>query len=840
MLKNKDEERKKLAGFHQHGFNEFASEKVGLLREVPDVRHTANADFIPKETLLPEYSELNVYDLCMLKNKDEERKKLAGFHQHGFNEFASEKVGLLREVPDVRHTACREKVYKTSMPSVSIVMCFYNEAWSTLLRSIHSLMMRTPEHLLHEIILIDDNSSLDHLGKDLDDYIAQNFTKVKLIRSKERLGLIRARMKGAKHATGEVLVFLDSHIEAGISWLEPLIDRIAENKKTVVVPVVDTIEAETMLYRKADIMRGGFTWSLLHNWETLPSDMAKEVEKMANPFPSPTMPGGLFAMDRSYFYELGEYDSEMDIWGGENMEISFRIWQCGGRLEIVPCSRVGHVFRQFRPYTSPTGEDTATKNAARVAEVWLDQYKKHFYDLRPSANLMDYGDISSRVALRKKLQCKSFKWYLENIYPEQLVPGEAAKVPGAYARGKEMKKDIIVEQGKLIHYSSNMCVLPESDPPQKDASLILSDCDKELNFIFTKDYQVKIQNTKYCLETKETKRESAIVYLMKCHSGGGAQVWLQKKFKDTFQLFNPASGKCLSASKSAAIKNKKLVMDICGPMLSLLIAKPVCMPLNPLHPKPRCDFVESSHHSFLTLSHIEAGISWLEPLIDRIAENKKTVVVPVVDTIEAETMLYRKADIMRGGFTWSLLHNWETLPSDMDKEVEKMANPFPSPTMPGGLFAMDRSYFYELGEYDSEMDIWGGENMEISFRIWQCGGRLEIVPCSRVGHVFRQFRPYTSPTGEDTATKNAARVAEVWLDQYKKHFYDLRPSANLMDYGDISSRVALRKKLQCKSFKWYLENIYPEQLVPGEAAKVPGAYARGKEMKKDIIVEQGK
>ena len=62
--------------------------------------------------------------------------------------------------------------------------------------------------------------------------------------------------------------------------------------------------------------------------------------------------------------------------GGLNCGISsWQIWQCGGRLEIIPCSRVGHVFRSFRPYSSPTGEDTATRNAARVAEVWLDDYK---------------------------------------------------------------------------------------------------------------------------------------------------------------------------------------------------------------------------------------------------------------------------------------------------------------------------------------------------------------------------------------------------------------------------------------------------------------------------------
>ena len=53
--------------------------------------------------------------------------------------------------------------------------------------------------------------------------------------------------------------------------------------------------------------------------------------------------------------------------------------------------------------------------------------------------------------------------------------------------------------------------------------------------------------------------------------------------------------------------------------------------------------------------------------------------------------------------------------------------------MAGGLFAADRKYFFEIGAYDDGMDVWGGENLEISFRVSVVIGMLEVLitlPCN--------------------------------------------------------------------------------------------------------------
>ncbi|KAH0563812.1 Polypeptide N-acetylgalactosaminyltransferase 5 [Cotesia glomerata] len=315
-----------------------------------------------------------------------EAKQQELFKLNQFNLVATDMIALNRSLKDIRSEGCKTKKYPKYLPTTSIVIVFHNEAWSTLLRTVWSVINRSPRALLKEIILVDDASERDHLKQNLENYVNTLPVPTFVLRTGKRSGLIRARLLGAKHVKGQVITFLDAHCECTEGWLEPLLSRIVENRSTVVCPIIDVISDDTFEYITAsDMTWGGFNWKLNFRWYRVTQrEMDRRNGDRTAPLRTPTMAGGLFSIDKDYFYEIGAYDEGMDIWGGENLEMSFRVWQCGGTLEISPCSHVGHVFRDKSPYSFPGGlRKIILRNTGRVAEVWLDEWKEFYYLMNP-------------------------------------------------------------------------------------------------------------------------------------------------------------------------------------------------------------------------------------------------------------------------------------------------------------------------------------------------------------------------------------------------------------------------------------------------------------------------
>ncbi|XP_067660132.1 polypeptide N-acetylgalactosaminyltransferase 1-like [Haliotis asinina] len=363
-------------------------------------------------------------------------RNLSSSDSFGFNVDVSDTVPVLRQLPDTRPDDCKKSGYNLStLPTVTVVSPMYNEALSTLLRHVHSLLARTPKELLKEIIIVDDKSEHAYLDKRLDDYFRILDSRVNIIRNTQRQGLSWSRMKGASFATGEIIVFLDSHMEVNIGWLEPLLDELLKGGPTTVVqPDVVSVDSKTFEFSEAKeaTFVGGFGWDLRYSWFFKPDYLQQVLRTMADPIPTPVLVGCAIAVWREHFMSTGGFDTELQIWGGEHLELSFKTWMTGGRILTVPCSKIGHVFKSGTFHFGSDFQDIVRKNLMRVAEVWMDEYKEIFMATQrygttlPNFTVSEIESIEERKRLRQRLRSKPFRWFLKVITPDMKIPTKDA------------------------------------------------------------------------------------------------------------------------------------------------------------------------------------------------------------------------------------------------------------------------------------------------------------------------------------------------------------------------------------------------------------------------------
>lgn len=209
---------------------------------------------------------------------------------------------------------------------------------------------------------------------------------------------------------------------------------------------------------------------------------------------------------------------------------------------FVPCSKVGHIFRPSHPYDfMGNNGDVVSKNYIRAARVWFDDELEFFFKLRPQFRSIDVGDLSERFALRKSLNCKSYAWFIRNVYPE--LPLERDLLAAGQFKNDEGRcmdtRGGDLSQGNPLHLGT--C----NDDPNKPNS------NSNRFMMLLKDK--RLMGLNYCCDSGFAEE----LRFTNCHNKGGAQGF---EYDPATRQIKQNNGKCVAGDSGL----QKIVMRTCN------------------------------------------------------------------------------------------------------------------------------------------------------------------------------------------------------------------------------------------------------------------------------------
>lgn len=287
-----------------------------------------------------------------------------------------------------------------SGPSVSAVVPAHNEGES-LRSTVHALLATLPAD--GEVVVVDDCSSDGSAA-----FVDGGYPSVRCVRPPERLGAAAARNLGAREARGRILVFTDAHVLPPFGWPGAFERVLRDESVGAVSTAVSAIGAPARVGY-------GLVWR----------DDALNVEwlprRSKEPYPVPILGGCFLGIRREAFERAGGFDGGLEGCGGEDAELSLRLWLLGYRQLLIPDLVVGHRFRRTRPYDMQA--TAITHNFLRIGTV-------HFGTARlgrlvrclsgspafPAAYAsLVLGDTAARRVRLRAMRVHDDDWYFERF-----------------------------------------------------------------------------------------------------------------------------------------------------------------------------------------------------------------------------------------------------------------------------------------------------------------------------------------------------------------------------------------------------------------------------------------
>ncbi|XP_017112455.1 putative polypeptide N-acetylgalactosaminyltransferase 12 [Drosophila elegans] len=381
-----------------------------------------------------------------------------GWQRFAYNAWLAEKIPLRRSLPDFRDPRCLNFSYdedSDGMRPASIILIYRNEQLVVLLRTLHSLVDRTPKHLYAELILVDDHSDTDFWNEPLsvtffDTYVRRYIhPAARILHMQKPVGLIKARILACNEAKADNLVFVDAQVEFTKGWLSPLLSTISEQSLTLATPVLDKLDEQTLAYHRSIERRGVYDWSLRRR--EVPLSKARRI-LLPNPYEVAAVRTSVFAIRALWFQDLSNFDKELQGFGGAELELSFKVWRSGGRIVQVPCSRVGHLEPKDQSYLKRYGDlgkmgQQVSRNLKRIVELWIDNpvLKSEIYKYQPQLLNVSVGDLSESRKLYQQYDCQSFQSFVSEVMPElkQIKPKDRSDYATGYVKSLEFPKSCL-------------------------------------------------------------------------------------------------------------------------------------------------------------------------------------------------------------------------------------------------------------------------------------------------------------------------------------------------------------------------------------------------------------